>query len=157
METLTEKRKRAGAKGGKAKKGKKTAKVIERDKVHDELRDMIADKARPLFHAAFSNAMGNAFLIRIDKKYEKGARGGQRVVSVKHVVVEDTHEILNVLDEWQGDMDRGLVDEKYYYITTKRPDSGVIRDLWDRGFGKSPQSIDLGNKDNKPFIIKIDT
>lgn len=101
-----------------------------------------------LFNAQLNIAKGESYLYRIDE--EKDDKG--RVIKREHVIVTDPDEIRAVLDEVEG---TGVMDEKYYYITTQKPDNRAIDSLLDRVFGKAKQKIGLEGEDGQPVVVGI--
>lgn len=117
-------------------KGKLKPETLERMRVEKQLKLRIYRKAGRLLKSMFEAAEGESFVFRIDKK--TGPKGGE---TVEHVLVTDPIEIKNFLNETNGTS--GEIDGNYYYIKTKPADWRAIEAIYDRGFGKSTQNIDL--------------
>lgn len=101
------------------------------------MEKMIYRKTAPLIRAGMMSAMGQNFVYRIDE--EEDSKG--KVISRKHVLVEDPHEIAEALDRIEeGGKDP---EDKYYYVTTKEPDIRAIEALLNRGFGKPKESLEV--------------
>jgi hypothetical protein len=135
-------------KGGRPK-GRKDDKTLEREKVLEEIRQQIMQRAAPLVRAAFIPAMGVNFVYRIDEiKNEKG-----RVVHKEHVLVEDPHEIAMALDK----IEEGSFDpeEKFYYVSAKAPDFRAVEMLINRVFGKAKDMLEVTNPDGNLKTIII--
>lgn len=100
------------------------------------------ERAITLFDAQFLQAMGTTHLFRVEKRKGEPDR---------HVLVESTSEIRRFLDE-HGQEGSGLIDEQYYYISTKDPDFRAADSILDRTFGKAAQS--LVGKDVGPIQLE---
>ena len=115
-------------------KGSKNKKTIEQEVIREEFRNRILLNVYDLLTSQMNIAKGSSYLYRIEET-EKGKR--------KHLLVTDPYEIKEVLDECDGN---GVLDETYYYITTKAPDNRALDSLFDRVFGKSTNKIDITTK-----------
>lgn len=107
---------------------------------------LIYKKTAPLIRAGMITALGQNFVYRIDE--ERDSKG--KLLSRKHVLVTDPHEIADALDQ----MEEGAQDpdDKFYYVTAKEPDTRAIEMLLNRAYGKPKETIDL-NADIK-FSLK---
>ena len=131
--------KRGGARPNSGRpKGKMTPETLERMRVEKQLKSRIYQKAGRLFKSMLEAAEGESFVFRIDKG-EKG--------KPEHNLVTDPKEIADFLNETEGTP--GEVDGNYYYIKTKSSDWRAIEAIYDRGFGKSNQNIEVDVKVNK--------
>jgi hypothetical protein len=119
-------------------KGKKTARVLEREAVLRAFRDRVAAQADGLFNAQIRLAEGCQLLF----KKSKAASG-------KHVLVTDPEEIKAFLD---GDE---ATRAEYYYIATEKPNNEAIRDMLDRTFGKPTQGLEVSGPDRKPMVTQV--
>lgn len=149
METPKKTKKGGKRPGAGRKKGGKNPATLEREKVLEEIRQQIMQRAAPLVRAAFIPAMGVNFVYRIDEtKNEKG-----RVVHKEHVLVEDPHEIAMALDQ----IEEGSTDpeDKYYYVSSKAPDFRAVEMLMARVFGKSKDMLEVTNPDGNLKTIII--
>lgn len=123
-----------------------TLRKLEIAKRH-AMEKLIYKKTAPLIRAGMISALGQNFVYRIDE--ERDSKG--KLISRKHVLVEDPKEIETALDKMEeGGQDP---DDAYYYITTKEPDTRAIEMLLNRAYGKPKETIDL-NADVK-FSLKI--
>lgn len=107
-----------------------------------ELHARIVKAVHRLFNSQLALAEGVTMVFRID---EVGTGKDKRR---EHVLVTDTEEIKQVLDENEGG--DGTVDDNYYYITTKAPDNKAIDSMLDRAFGKAAINQPLGD-DGEPL------
>lgn len=131
--SLSEKRKEAGRKGGLKKKGKKTAKTLEREIVQNEIQQRVLRSHGVILDSQMSLAKGNNMLFVIKSHME-----GKKRVQGKPILVEDRATIEAYL---AGELEDE--EDEYYFITTKVPDNNAIKDLWDRTFGKPKETIDM--------------
>lgn len=142
VEKLKKKSIPSGKKGGKRpgagrKRGGVNRKTLEEKLVFEELRQRVLAASQRILDAQLSLAQGVSYLYRIDTI--TGPDGKER--KQKPELVTDLTEIEAYLS---GDTDGDR--SSYYYITTERPDNRSIDSLFDRVFGKAPQSIDLTSK-----------
>jgi uncharacterized protein YggU (UPF0235/DUF167 family) len=121
--------KRNGQKGGRPK-GKKNQTTLEKEAILEAIKQRIFQKADQLIGAQFSIAEGCSYLFEIIH-YKEG-----KEKKSKHVLVKDPEEIKRYLD---GDAE----PDKYYFITTDRPDDKALANLLDRAFGKPKESVEL--------------
>lgn len=123
--------KRGGAQPGAGRpKGSKDPSTLERERVLAEIRTRITKVSQKILDAQLSIALGQQFLYMIhsDKKGHKE----------KPKLITDELTISAYLN---GDLDNE--PNNYYFITTKEPNNFAIDSMFDRTFGKAPQSIDL--------------
>lgn len=121
---------RANAKKAGRKPGSKNLATLEKNKVAEEVRQLILKKAHPLARAGMIEAMGMTFVYRIDDVL--GPKG--KVIGKKHVRVTDPNEIATALDQ----MEEGGYDPEnaFYYVTTKEPSMAAVDRLLNRAIGK---------------------
>lgn len=142
-------------KGGKRpgagrKKGKKTAKTLEREAILKAFRERAMKHADILFDAQLTLARGQTFLFKIEKELQIGPKGGKRYVSSRPKLVTTQSEIEDYL---AGTIESGNEDDEndpqatYYYITGKEPNNQAIDALLDRTFGKAVNRTELTGKD----------
>ena len=136
---------KGGARQGSGRKpGQKDAKTIEADKTKEEVdkifKKRVIKNIEPLMNAQLSLAKGLSYLYRIDKT----KKGNNK----KPVLVTSPFEIALYLD------DDYETDKTYYYITTDKPDSRAIDSMFDRVFGKAPQSLKLETDPDKPLVVE---
>jgi hypothetical protein len=60
------------------------------------------------------------------------------------------------MDDMQRLIDTGVLGKDYLIVIGSEPDHKAAANLLDRGFGRPTETIDLGNKDDQPFIIELD-
>lgn len=143
LKKLTPKQRRINAiKGGKNKKGKKHATTIEREKVLEMAKDIIAGRTRKLIDTQYNLAMG-AIKVFVIRSHWEGVGKNKRLIKEKPVIVEDDEEIANALDHEYGDGDSPNDENSYYFVMTKDPDNQAIKDLLDRTFGKATENKNL--------------
>lgn len=145
--------------GAGRKKGKKTAKTLEREATLRAFRDRVMQHADILFNAQLTLARGQTFLFKIEKELQLGHKGGKRYVSSRPKLVTDQQEIEDYL---AGNIESGDENDEndpqatYYYITSKEPNNQAIDALLDRTFGKSTQVTELTGKDGGALKIVFD-
>lgn len=120
-------------KGGRPK-GSKNAETLEREAVAKAVNQRILTHADSIVNAQLALAKGQTYLYRIDET------GEGKTKKREHVLVTDPEEIKQVLDEAEGN---GVVDEKYYYITTKDPNNMAIDSLFNRAIGKAADKLEV--------------
>lgn len=136
MPLSTEKAREIGKLGGRKPGPLAALRKLEIAKRH-AMEKLIYKKTAPLIRAGFISAMGQNFVYRIDE--ERDSKG--KLLSRKHVLVEDAREIAEALDKMEeGGQDP---DDAYYYVTTKEPDVRAIEMLLNRAYGKPKETIDL--------------
>jgi len=117
--------------GAGRKKGTKNAATLEKEAVLKAFRQRAMKRAIQLFDAQYLVAMGTTHLFRIEKH-----KGGKD----EHVLVTNEHEIKQFLDE-HGQNGSGLIEDTWYYISTKDPDYKAGDSILDRTFGKANQTV----------------
>ena len=156
---------RAGTihKGGRPK-GSKSPRTIERDEYLNAIKDRGAKMAQQLLGSQALIAHGTHTLMRIDETttYRDTGRMDKKGNPVKNKyttrefkVVTNPEEIEKVLNEFEDVDGAGVVDEKYYFVTHKEPQNQAIDSILNRTFGRPTESIEIGNKDNQPFILNL--
>lgn len=132
------KREGAGRQVGSQNKATKEQRIVEQ-----EFKDRILLNVQELLSSQMNIAKGASYLYRIEETGEGSKKKRE------HILVTDPEEIKTVLDEGTG-----VVEETYYYITTKTPDNRALDSLIDRVFGKSMQKTDI-TSGGKPLSIQI--
>ncbi len=137
------------AKGGKQPgagrpPGSLNKSTLERRKVELALQQRILHHADSLLNAQMSLAKGVTHVYRIDE-VEEGSKKRR-----EHVLVTDPDEIKALLDEHEGG--DGVVEDNYYYISTKDPSNLALDSLLNRGIGKPADNVDLTSKGEKITI-----
>lgn len=147
FKSRSEQNRKNGKLGGRPK-GKKAGKTLEREAEIERIRQFVYRKTDILLQAQFSLATGTRTLMREVCSKKTGKCWGEQV--------KDPDEIGKVCSQIGRD-GNGNVDGDYYWIEIDKPDERAIENLIDRAHGRPAQSIDLGNKDDAPFLIRIDT
>lgn len=138
----TEKKQHGGArKGSGLKKGTKLKKTVERELVLEAARKRIFDMTDKLLSAQAIVAVGTHKMLRLYKDKATGL--------IQTETIRD-------MDKMQDLIDTGVYGEDYVIVTGRDPDPKAANMLLDRGLGKAVETIDLGNKDGQPFIVKLD-
>lgn len=135
----------AGRPKGSENEDTKQRRIAERD-----YKMRVVSHIHDLFNSQLSLAKGLTFLYRIDE--EKNDDG--KVLSRKHVIVQNPEEIRDALDELDGS-ESGTFDDKYYYITTRVPDIKAIDSMLDRVFGKAKQSTVLEDPEGNALTFVV--
>ena len=128
-------------------KGIKNKTTIEKKIAEDEFKNRILKNIQDLLTSQMNIAKGASYLYRIDETGE--GKNKKR----EHTLVTDPHEIEEVLNECEGN---GVMDDNFYYITTKTPDNRAIDSLIDRVFGKAIQKIETKSQIHQITIAKIE-
>lgn len=143
-------KKNGGARPGAGMpKGKQTAKTLEKRAIKEAYNQRVMKHVNELFTAQLTNAKGNVYIYEI---VEIEIGGGK--TRKKHELVTDPQKILQVLDQNQGNS--GEVEGGYFIVTTEKPDNVAIKDMLDRAFGTSTQSIEMSGKDGKAIETKTE-
>jgi hypothetical protein len=122
--------------GAGRKKGSFNAKTLEQKAVSDAFNQRIMLHADALFRAQLALSVGSIKVFRIDESED-----GNGKVKREHVLVTDSDEIKQVLDEHDGGS--GVVGESYYFVTDVLPDNRALDSLLNRGLGKPKDSVDV--------------
>jgi len=136
-------------KGGRNKKGTKHKTTIEREKVLEMAKDIIAGRTNGLINIQGTLAKGGVKVFRIDSYYEYfmvGKTEKRTKKTKKPVLIDDDDEITAVLDHEFGTGDsteHPNTDTEYYFVFTKDPDNKAIDSLLDRTFGKATQTQEI--------------
>lgn len=143
-------KKELSAKGGRNKKGKKHKTTIEREKVLEMAKDLVAGRTRKLIDTQSILAMGAIKIFKIHMHWE-GSGKKKSLIRDKPEIVENEEEIIHVLDHEYGsgamgdpnDHDDEDQEYDYFFVMTKDPDNQAIKDLLDRTFGKATENKNL--------------
>ena len=130
------------ANGGRAKKGKKHKTTIEREKVLELAKDIIAGRTKRLIDTQSILAMGAIKVYVIHSHWEGSGKNKKRVKD-KAEIVSDDEEIGRALDYEFGEGDNPSDDDSYYFVMTKEPDNSAIDSLLNRTFGKATENKNL--------------
>lgn len=155
-EELAQIRREAGKKGGRPK-GKRSAKVLERERVLEGLRQRTLRVVDHLFNTQLTLAKGCTYLYRIDKEWV--ATGGKNKGywrSLKPVLVTSQSEIEDYLEGLieEGDaQDQNDAGAAYYFLTTDKPNGAVVESMFNRTFGTPVQSTKIVDDDGKSIPI----
>lgn len=134
--------KKLASKGGKNKKGTKNKTTIEREKVLEMAKDIVAGRTRRLIDTQSILAMG-AIKIFVIRSHWEGTGKNKRLIKEKPEIVSDDEEIASVLDHEYSDGDSPNDENSFYFVMTKDPDNTAIKDLLDRTFGKATENKNL--------------
>jgi hypothetical protein len=137
--------KRPGA--GRRKGGKNKA-TLEKKIIEEELRQRILKSAHKLLNSQMNLAEGCQYLYKIETKRVKLGNGQVKEEKQKPKLVTSLFEIEEYLS---GENDN---PDKYFYVTTERPDNKALENLFDRAMGKIPQPLQ-GTGENGELLIKI--
>lgn len=149
MENKKTKKKKKGGymPGGGRPKGSKNQATIDREKILEEAKNIIAGRTRRLIDTQTILAMGAIKIFKIHFHWE-GSGKKRTLVKDKPVIVENDEEIAHVID-WEygsGGMgnpnDHDSEDEEYdyFFVMTKDPDNQALNSLMDRTFGKATEN-----------------
>lgn len=144
-----------GIKGGRPK-GKKSPATLKKEAVLKAYRERVMGLADRLLDSQLTLAKGITYLYKIEKKKIVGPKGGIRWEAQKPERVTSEAEIRDYLEglvesgDVKNDQDPSAT---YYFLTTKDPDSGAIKDMMDRTFGKSVQAIVTKDEDDNDMPI----
>lgn len=129
-------------------KGSQNKATKERKAVEEAFTQRVMEHADDLFNAQYNLATGTAYVYRVDEtEDDKGKKKRD------HVLVTDPDEIKEVLDETDGS--GGVVDENYYYITTRSPSNQAIESLLNRAIGKPQDNVDVTSKGEALKTIEV--
>jgi len=131
-----------GLKGGYNKKGKKHKTTIEREKVLEMAKDIVAGRTKRLIDTQSILAMG-AIKVFVIRSHWEGTGKNKRLVKEKPEIVADDEEIANALDYEFGEGDSPNDENSYYFVVTKDPDNSAIESLLNRTFGKATENKNL--------------
>ena len=129
------KRLEASAKGGRNKRGIKNKSTIDREKVLQLAKDIVAGRTRRLIDTQTLLAMGTikVFVIRYEMI-------GKKKVAKKPELVTGEEQIINALHYEYADGESPNDNDEYYFVTTKDPDNQAINSLLDRTYGRSTEN-----------------
>lgn len=139
--TFGGKRPGAGRKKGGMNKATKEKKIVE-----EEFKQRVLNSAHKLLNSQMNLAEGCQFLYKIEQEEDEEGHVRRK----KPELVTSQAEIEEYLS---GDNDD---PEKYFYVTTEKPDNKALDSLFDRVFGKVPQAIQ-GTGENGEILIKTIT
>lgn len=111
-------------------KGKKSPATLERERTLAEVRQRIARKADDLLNAELIEGLGSNVIMKLVDP-EKG----------KYEIVTDEQEIVRVIQEHKGA--NGAVGGDFYIITARPGNYKSRQYLFDRAFGKPPQTVEV--------------
>ncbi len=141
----SKKSKKKDNKGGKRpgagrKKGSLNKTTIERNKVLDLAKDIIAGRTRKLIDTQSVLAMGALKVFCIRSHWE-GSGKNKKLIRDKAFLVENEEDIIKILDYEYGDGEDPNKHEHgedwdYFFVVTKDPENNAINSLLDRTFGR---------------------
>lgn len=139
MKTLSEKRREAGRKGGKNKKGHKLPKTLEKEHMMERIRQRVFKMTDKLIDAQAIVAVGTHKMIHMYKD------------------ADGIHtETIRDMDRMQDLLDNGKYGIDYVIVAGSEPDHKAASALMDRAYGKPTESIEHSGKDGQPLIIRLD-
>lgn len=127
-----------GKKGGRPK-GKKNSATIDREKVLELAKDIIAGRTRKLIDTQTILAIG-AIKVFVIKSHWEGAGKNKRKVKSKPEIVSNDEDIIKVIDYEYGEGEDPNTDDEYFFVMTKDPDNQAINSLMDRTYGKATEN-----------------
>lgn len=139
-----------GPKGGRPK-GSQNKETLIRREILRGVHQRLMRAADLLLDAQFTIALGQTFLYKIEKYYEKTKDKNGKDVKVlrqrppKQVTseIEIRQYIESELRKQNGESDPSSPEDDFYFITAKEPDNSAIKDMFSRVFGKSIQPVAL--------------
>lgn len=139
--------------GAGRKKGKKTAKTLEREAVLAEFRQRTMRSSDVLFNSQITLARGQTFLYKIEKELIVGPKGGKSYRAKRPELVTSQWEIEAYLEGKLEDHDIQDREATYYFLTTKEPNNGAIDSMLDRSLGKP--TLPLSGPDGGPLQVEL--
>lgn len=129
--------------------GKVQEKTIEKRVAMEVFRERVRKDLDALYFAQRSLAFGCTFIYEIVYSTTK-----RKEKKRENILVTDPEIIKQVLDEI-GDGSEGTVDEKFYFVTTEKPDNKAIDSLLDRAYGKALQRQSLEDPDGGMLKVGV--
>ena len=129
------------------KRGSKNLATIDREKVLEEAKNIIAGRTRKLIDTQTILAMGAIKIYKIHYHWE-GSSKKRTLIKDKPEIVENDKEIIQVID-WEfgsgamgnpSDHDSEASEYDYYFVMTKEPDNQALNSLMDRTFGRATEN-----------------
>lgn len=129
------------------KKGSKNLATIDRERVLEEAKNIIAGRTRKLIDTQTILAMGAIKIYKIHYHWEGSAKK-RTLIKDKPEIVENDDEIIQVID-WEfgsggmGDPNNHDQEDQeydYYFVMTKEPDNQALNSLMDRTFGRATEN-----------------
>lgn len=140
---IVKKYKKGGAMPGAGrKKGGKNASTIEREKVLELAKDIIAGRTKRLIDTQSILAMG-AIKVFVIRSHWEGTGKNKKLIKSKPEIVVDDEEIANALDAEFGDGESPNDENSYYFVVTKDPDNQAIESLLNRTFGRATENKNI--------------
>lgn len=124
--------------------GGKNKKTLDREKALYELQQGIIKELKPILLAAMNSARG--LTVMYQKKKVKNKSTGKYERTGEMVKVGNQNRVQELLNG-------NCTGDDWYYITTKDPNIASIKELFDRAFGKSKESIEVKHTGSKVFLI----
>lgn len=125
--------------GAGKKKGSKNVATIEREKVLEMAKDIIAGRTRRLIDTQTILATGG-IKVYVMRSHWEGSGKTKKLVKGKPEIVTDDEEICAALDSEFGDGESPNDENSYYFVITKDPDNQAINSLLDRTFGRTTEN-----------------
>lgn len=127
--------KRVASSGGKTNKGKKKQATIDREKILEQAKDIVAGRTKKLIDTASMIAFGTIKCFSI--KYDFI---GKKRVARKPELVKDDATIASILYHEYADGEDPSDDSEYFFVTTVDPNIIAIKELLDRTFGRATEN-----------------
>lgn len=140
MRGTMEGRRKGAEKSAEVRRGKKAKKNLEQGKILAEIQQQIFRSAHKLINSQKVVAEGYYKMITITKV------GG--VITTRTIHDQETFDDL---------LENGEIGKDYHIVAAAAPDAKAANMLLDRGVGKAVETLDIGSKDGKPLIIRLDT
>lgn len=150
-----------GQKGGRPP-GRKNNETLRREEVLKAMQQRIMSAADLLLDAQFTLALGQTYLFKIEKYWEKvmDKEGKERKVLRHRPPERVTSEremreyIMQQIQETELGVagDTETPDATYYFLTAKDPDGRSIDSLHSRTYGRSVQPVTLLDEDGKSIF-----
>lgn len=124
------------------KKGKHK-KTLEKERVLEAIRQGVMREAEPVLRSSLNSARG--LTVMYQRRKVKNKKGKYKRTG-EFIMVKDPDRIIELLN---GNCE----GEDWYYITTKDPNIAAVKELWDRAFGKSKETVDMNLHEDKPIDV----
>lgn len=139
MEALTNNNYGGARIGAGKKKGTRHKRTLEREATLQAFRDRVYEMSQTLLRAQAVPAIGYHQMITLTKDAE-GKMHTEIVKSEKRI---------------SDFLATGVYGKDYMLIVGAEPDYKAADALLNRAYGRPTETIDVGNKDNQPFIIRL--
>jgi len=139
MTEIPIKKKKGGKQPGAGRpKGLRNVATVEREKILEMAKDIIAGRTKRLIDVQSILAMG-AIKVFVIRSHWEGTGKNKKLIKSKPKIVSDDDELANALDHEFGEGESPNDENSYYFVVTKDPDNQAINSLLDRTFGKATE------------------